>query len=71
MLSFAMLHSQQTQCWLLDEPTVSLDLASTGLLAKAIEHHVEAGGLAIIATHIPLGLQRSRELALEPQGSAI
>ena len=54
--------------WLLDEPTVSLDSTSTGLLAKAIEGHVEAGGLAIIATHIPLGLARSRELALETRG---
>lgn len=70
-VGLARLLAVELPIWLLDEPTVSLDLASTGLLAKAIEHHVEAGGLAIIATHIPLGLQRSRELALEPQGSAI
>ena len=69
-VGLARLLAAKRPIWLLDEPTVSLDTASTGLLAKAIEAHVEAGGLAIIATHIPLGLTRSRELALEPRGSA-
>jgi heme exporter protein A len=67
-VGLARLLAAERPLWLLDEPTVSLDAASTGLLAKAIERHVNAGGLAIIATHIPLGLARSRELALESRG---
>ncbi len=69
-VGLARLLAAERPVWLLDEPTVSLDSASTGLLAKAIEGHIESGGLAIIATHIPLGLARSRELVLEPRGRA-
>jgi heme exporter protein A len=48
--------------WLLDEPTVSLDAASTKLLAREIDLHVANGGLVIAATHLPLGLASYREL---------
>ena len=67
-VGLARLLAAKRPIWLLDEPTVSLDAASTAVVAQAIETHVEGGGLAIIATHIPLGLSRSRELALEPRG---
>jgi heme exporter protein A len=43
--------------WLLDEPTVSLDTASVGLFADTVRAHVAAGGAALIATHIDLGLE--------------
>lgn len=43
--------------WVLDEPTVSLDAASVGLFASAVAAHLEAGGSALIATHIDLGLE--------------
>ena len=43
--------------WLLDEPTVSLDVASVALFAEAVRAHVGAGGAALIATHIDLGLK--------------
>ncbi|MCK8464764.1 heme ABC exporter ATP-binding protein CcmA [Aliiroseovarius sp. S1339] len=43
--------------WLLDEPTVSLDVASVGLFADAVRAHVANGGAALIATHIDLGLE--------------
>ncbi len=42
--------------WLLDEPTVSLDAASTALVAALVREHARSGGLALIATHIDLGL---------------
>ena len=42
--------------WALDEPTVSLDAASVVLFAAAIRDHVAAGGAALIASHIDLGL---------------
>lgn len=50
--------------WLLDEPTVSLDAAAVETLAGMISDHLAAGGMAIAATHIPLGLTKARELRL-------
>ena len=47
--------------WLLDEPTVSLDSASVGIFAAAARAHLDAGGLALIATHIDLGFE-AREI---------
>ncbi|MCH2168588.1 MAG: heme ABC exporter ATP-binding protein CcmA [Oceanicola sp.] len=40
---------------LLDEPTVSLDTASVGRFASFLQDHLDAGGSAVIATHIDLG----------------
>jgi heme exporter protein A len=42
--------------WILDEPTVSLDDASVALFGAAVHAHVGAGGAAIMATHIDLGI---------------
>ncbi len=56
--------------WLLDEPTVSLDAASTAVLVDAINAHTKAGGIAIAATHLPLGLERARELRLGNEARA-
>ena len=41
--------------WLLDEPTVSLDVHSTRVFAAAVREHCAAGGLALAATHVDLG----------------
>lgn len=40
----------------LDEPTVSLDTASVALFRKFLERHLAAGGIAVMATHIDLGV---------------
>lgn len=50
--------------WLLDEPAVSLDTASQGLLAVAVNEHLATGGIVVAATHQPLGFTPSRELRL-------
>jgi heme exporter protein A len=50
--------------WLLDEPTSSLDARSSELVRDAIESHLAQGGLAVVATHMPLGLRAARELKL-------
>jgi heme exporter protein A len=50
--------------WLLDEPTASLDAAASAILEEVVGEHVEGGGLAIVATHLPLGLPSARELRL-------
>ncbi|MEO0994475.1 MAG: heme ABC exporter ATP-binding protein CcmA [Pseudomonadota bacterium] len=52
--------------WLLDEPTVSLDTASAGLVAELVQAHLAGGGLALVATHIDLGLAAAKEIALTP-----
>lgn len=50
--------------WLLDEPTVSLDVASVALFAAMIGGHLARGGAAVIATHIDLGLTSARPFDL-------
>ncbi|ALI54646.1 heme ABC exporter ATP-binding protein CcmA [Celeribacter marinus] len=45
--------------WVLDEPTVSLDAASVALFGAAVKAHVTAGGAAVIATHIDLGVDET------------
>lgn len=52
--------------WMLDEPTVSLDAASVALFAAAVRDHLAAGGSALMATHIDLGLAEAEVLDLTP-----
>ena len=41
----------------LDEPTVSLDIGSVAMFARWLQNdHLAQGGIAVIATHIDLGL---------------
>jgi heme exporter protein A len=55
----------------LDEPTVSLDGFSVKLFANWLQNiHLAAGGVAVIATHIDLGLS-APELDLTPYKAAI
>ncbi len=52
--------------WLLDEPTVSLDVASVAMFADVVRDHLAKGGLAVIATHVDLGLPEATVLDLDP-----
>ncbi|MBA3909978.1 MAG: heme ABC exporter ATP-binding protein CcmA [Rhodobacter sp.] len=52
--------------WLLDEPTVSLDAASVALFAGVVRQHLRGGGVAIVATHVDLGLPEAAVLELAP-----
>jgi heme exporter protein A len=63
-LALARLLVAQRRIWLLDEPSVSLDQASVGVLASLVAGHRAAGGIVVAATHVPLGLQGARELRL-------
>jgi heme exporter protein A len=51
--------------WLLDEPTVSLDAANVAVFAGIVESHLAKGGMAILATHIDLGLKTPQILDIE------
>ena len=52
--------------WILDEPTVSLDRDAVALFAGAVRQHLAAGGSALMATHIDLGLDEADTLDLGP-----
>ncbi|NUH64727.1 heme ABC exporter ATP-binding protein CcmA [Sulfitobacter sp. S0837] len=43
--------------WVLDEPTVSLDAEAVALFGAVLRGHLGAGGAAVMATHIDLGLE--------------
>lgn len=69
-LGLARLVAAPRPIWLLDEPTVSLDAASTASLAAIVNAHTRGGGMVIAATHLPLGLERTREFRLQRGGKA-
>jgi heme exporter protein A len=50
--------------WILDEPTAALDVAAESMFAGLVTAHLSRGGIAIAATHQPLGLEGARELRM-------
>lgn len=52
--------------WILDEPTVSLDVDAVAMFAGVIRDHLAGGGAALLATHIDLGLDEARVLDVAP-----
>lgn len=52
--------------WVLDEPTVSLDADAVAMFGAAIRAHLAGGGIALIATHIDLGLDEADVLDIGP-----
>ncbi len=65
-LGLARLIVARRKVWLLDEPTVSLDAHATAMFARAVRAHLSAGGGAVIATHIDLGLDEAETLDVAP-----
>lgn len=63
-LNLARLVATDRALWLLDEPTVGLDDEATGQFEDALAEHRSSGGLAVIATHIPMSAPGAHELAL-------
>lgn len=63
-LGLARLLAAPRAVWLLDEPSVSLDAASTKRLESAIADHLAAGGLALISTHLDLAVGEAAILEL-------
>jgi len=50
--------------WLLDEPASGLDAASLDALASVMVAHRANGGIILVASHQPLGLEGASEVAL-------
>lgn len=65
-LGLARLIVARRKVWLLDEPTVSLDAHATAMFAAAVRRHLSAGGAAVMATHIALGLDEAVTLDIAP-----
>jgi len=50
--------------WILDEPTAALDVDAEKMFAGLVTTHLARGGIAIAATHQPIGLEGVRELRM-------
>ncbi len=70
-LGLARLIAARRPVWLLDEPSVSLDAASTRLLESAIAAHISSGGIAIVSTHLDLALPEAQVLELSGPAFAL
>ena len=64
-LALSRLFAAPRPIWLLDEPSVSLDKASVKRLGQAIRNHLKQGGIAVVSTHVPLGLKFAHTLTLD------
>jgi heme exporter protein A len=51
--------------WLLDEPANGLDDASVATLETLIADHRAAGGIVLVATHLPIHLPGAQRIVLE------
>lgn len=60
----AALLGRDVPIWLLDEPLSGLDTAAIATVTKLIEAHVQAGGIALIASHQALEIEGLRTLEL-------
>jgi heme exporter protein A len=63
-LALARLALSHAPLWLLDEPTLGLDVASVARVCGMVEMHRTAGGVVVAATHLPLPFPDAAELAL-------
>lgn len=52
--------------WLLDEPANGLDTDSVKQLGRALQSHLDGGGIILAASHIPLPIDFDFTLKLEP-----
>lgn len=55
-VAFARLLMTPRPLWLLDEPTSALDAAAQEMVAACLAAHSAGGGIAVVASHLPLGV---------------
>ncbi|MBC6440698.1 MAG: heme ABC exporter ATP-binding protein CcmA [Rhodospirillales bacterium] len=63
-LGLARLALRPGGCWLMDEPTVTLDTASVERLHILVARHRQNGGIAVLATHEGIEFEDVRTLTL-------
>ncbi|MEM9784268.1 MAG: heme ABC exporter ATP-binding protein CcmA [Pseudomonadota bacterium] len=66
-LGLARLLVAERSVWLMDEPTSSLDAGSAAAVSALVARHCDAGGIAVIATHLDMGLHDPLRLDLIPE----
>lgn len=59
-LHLARLSGSTRPLWLLDEPTAALDEQGVGMFTGLVAEHLQRGGIAVIATHLPLAIDAAR-----------
>ena len=67
-LGLARVFAAPAPLWLLDEPTAGLDDASIEAFEHGLEAHIACGGAAVIATHVPLGMEAAHRIELGAAG---
>jgi len=67
--ALAMLAASGAAIWLLDEPLNGLDAEWSARVQRAIAAHCDAGGIAVIASHLALDLERLTVLPLGPHAT--
>ena len=70
-LALALLLVAPRPLWLLDEPLNALDAAGQALFEERLAAHLGGGGLAVVATHLPLHAPAMGALAFAPGGAAV
>ena len=55
-VAFARLLMTPRPLWLLDEPTSALDAAAQEMAGACLAAHAASGGIAVVASHLPLGV---------------
>lgn len=63
-MAFAKLLVSHRPVWILDEPTAALDVTAEEVFTTLIKAHLAEGGIALAATHQPLGLENAKELKM-------
>lgn len=64
-LALSRLLAAETGLWLLDEPTVALDVAAIAGLEKVMAEHRAGGGMVVLSTHVEIDLPGAAVLALD------
>ena len=62
--ALAQSHPRTGGIWLLDEPLNGLDAAAAEMLQARVSAHCAGGGIAVIASHQPLGIDGLRRIDL-------
>lgn len=60
-LSLAKLLLKKNPLWILDEPTTALDADGQQLLSNLLQEHLQADGIAIVATHQNFSLENKMQ----------
>jgi heme exporter protein A len=63
-MAFAKLLVSYRPVWILDEPTAALDVNAEEVFTTLIKMHLADGGMALAATHQPLGLPDAKEMKM-------